>query len=175
MGKKEKFTFAIRLQSVLLVKYEGLSLRAVGRLVRADHKEVRRWVALYEHHGKSGLCREQRNYSGNFKLSVVLYMRENELSLFETAVRFRIPSERTVRNWNNLYDKFGSSGFLSNEHVKMKKAVKSTVIKSEKTKEELLAELEYLRAENAYLKKLRALVEERIARENKSGQEPSKD
>ena len=36
--------------------------------------------------------------------------------------------------------------------------------------EELLKELEYLRAENAYLKKLQALVEERIVRE--SGKEP---
>ena len=37
--------------------------------------------------------------------------------------------------------------------------------------EELLKELEYLRAENAYLKKLQALVEERIVRE--SGKSPS--
>ena len=38
---------------------------------------------------------------------------------------------------------------------------------SDKTKEELLEELEYVRAENEYLKKLSALVQERKAREQK--------
>jgi transposase len=43
------------------------------------------------------------------------------------------------------------------------------------TEEELLAELEYLRAEVAYLKKLRVLVEERIAHESGKEPKPSKD
>ena len=38
---------------------------------------------------------------------------------------------------------------------------------SDKTREELLEELEYLRAENEYLKKLDALVQERKAQERK--------
>ncbi len=41
--------------------------------------------------------------------------------------------------------------------------------------EELLKELEYLRAENAYLKKLQALVEGRIVRESGKESKPSKD
>ena len=42
-------------------------------------------------------------------------------------------------------------------------------------RQELLKELEYLRAENAYLKKLQALVEERIVRESVKEPKPSKD
>ena len=41
---------------------------------------------------------------------------------------------------------------------------------SEETKEDLIAEVQRLRMENEYLKKLRALVQERIDREN--GKEP---
>ena len=38
---------------------------------------------------------------------------------------------------------------------------------SDKTREELLEELQYVRAENEYLKKLSALVQERKARQQK--------
>jgi transposase len=41
--------------------------------------------------------------------------------------------------------------------------------------EKMEEELRYLRAENAYLKKLRALVKERIERERGKSPEPSKD
>jgi transposase len=61
----------------------------------------------------------------------------------------------------------------------MKKSGKpksAAVVKSSKSREEeLLAELEYLLAENTYLKKLEALVRERIARESGKKQKPSKD
>ena len=43
-----------------------------------------------------------------------------------------------------------------------------------KDNKDLLKEIELLKAENAYLKKLRALVQERIARESKKGLPPSK-
>ena len=63
------------------------------------------------------------------------------------------------------------------------KSCRPPFIKSKKKKEkktttpheELLKELEYLRAENAYLKKLQALVEERIVRESGKEPKPSKD
>ena len=41
---------------------------------------------------------------------------------------------------------------------------------SKETEEDLIAEVQRLRMENEYLKKLQALVQERIAREN--GKEP---
>ncbi|MDR3119716.1 MAG: hypothetical protein LBU44_09965 [Mediterranea sp.] len=59
---------------------------------------------------------------------------------------------------------------------KSKKSKPAVVAGSSKAKgNELLAELEYLRAENAYLKKMAALVEERIIRESGKDAKPSKD
>ncbi|MDR3118805.1 MAG: hypothetical protein LBU44_05225 [Mediterranea sp.] len=59
---------------------------------------------------------------------------------------------------------------------KSKKSKSAAVAGSSKPKvDELLAELEYLRAENAYLKKLAALVEERIIRESGKEARSSKD
>ena len=51
-----------------------------------------------------------------------------------------------------------------------KKPVSQNKDLSEETKEDLIAEVQRLRMENEYLKKLRALVQERIDREN--GKEP---
>jgi transposase len=59
-----------------------------------------------------------------------------------------------------------------------KKRLPETSVSKSATKEDpnksLLEELEYLRAENAYLKKLRALVQERIDRESGNGQPSSR-
>jgi transposase len=58
----------------------------------------------------------------------------------------------------------------------MKKPKPPVIPNQQKSTEEgLLAELEYLRAENAYLKKLKVLVEARIARESGKEPKPSKD
>ena len=54
--------------------------------------------------------------------------------------------------------------------MKKKETVTQNKELSEATKEDLIAEIQRLRMENEYLKKLRALVQERINREN--GKEP---
>ena len=78
-------------------------------------------------------------------------MRENHLSLFETAVKHGIPSDQTLRQWERIYDCDGLAGLFRNNRGKMKN-------KPRKPKFSLLkdmsleAELEYLRAENTYLK-----------------------
>ena len=50
--------------------------------------------------------------------------------------------------------------------MEKKKSVSQKKELSEATKEDLIAEVQRLRMENEYLKKLRALVQERIDREN---------
>lgn len=122
---------------------------------------------------------KKASYSGDFRLSVVRYMRENHLSLFETAVKFGISNESVVLAWDRLYESEGVSALYRDNRGKMKKPHKhkqSTGAKSVKsTKDNLLEELEYLRAENAYLKKLRALAEQRVSRESGNVPKPSKD
>lgn len=150
-------------QSVLSARE---SLRSAAARLGADHKTVRTWVARYEQWGEAGLSLAKGNYPGDFKLEVVEHMHQNHLSLFETAIYFGISSSVT-RKWEQIYNREGAAGLY-----RIKKKSKSMKPKSEKpateplSHKELLAENECLRAEVAYLKKLRALVEERIARES---------
>lgn len=78
-----------------------------------------------------------------------------------------------MQKWERSYYEHGPEGLLisvprgrpsKNMNQKEKKEL------SEQTKEDLIAEVQRLRMENEYLKKLRALVQERIDREN--GKEP---
>jgi transposase len=169
-----KYSYEKKLESVLLVLESGCSARKVARLIGSEQKHIRRWVALYQAHGEEGLRIKRGSYSGDFKLSVITCMYENHLSLFETAVKFGIPNDSVVLSWDRIYRLEGLSGLYQDNRGRMKKPKKPkpSVITGQA---DIQKELEYLRAENAYLKKLQALVEDRIARESGSAQKPSKD
>jgi transposase len=175
MSRRKKYSNSQRLSAVLEVTEQHESFCSVARRLGTDHKHIRRWVALYEQHGLDGLREKKGSYSGDFKLSVVRYMHENHLSLFEAAVKFCIPNDGTVFQWDRIYRQEGESGLFRDNRGKMKrkdKVVKPSNPHSEEA--DLCKELEFLRAENAYLKKLKVLVQARIARESGNGHKPSR-
>ena len=102
----------------------------------------------------------------------------------EAALKYGIPSPSTVLMWQRKYKNVGLSGLhggsrLWSEDMITKendlfKEPEEFVDPKPKDNKDLLKEIELLKAENAYLKKLRALVQERIARESKKGLPPSK-
>ena len=109
------------------------------------------------------------SYDGSFKVSVIEYMHENHLSLFQTAVKFGIPNDTTVGKWERIYYEEGPQGLFQGRRGrprKMNSDSKRTAKLNKETEEDLIAEVQRLRMENDYLKKLQALVQERIAREN---------
>lgn len=60
---------------------------------------VQRCMARYKQFGVEGLLIKHGTYSGEFKLSMIKYMHDNHLSLFQTAVKFGIPSDATLGKW----------------------------------------------------------------------------
>lgn len=173
-----KYSYEVKLRAVLSVINDHRSSRSVAAEIGSEQKHIRRWVALYKAHGVTGLLHKHTTYSGEFKVSVIRYMHENHLSLFETAIKFGIPNDSVVCNWERIYYEQGESGLMQ-ENRGRKKTMRGNQPKKRKlekqTEEDLISEVQRLRAENAYLKKLQALVQERIARENESGQKPLKD
>jgi transposase len=131
-------------------------------------KAVQRWVGLYQLHGVEGLCKTSGTYSGDFKINVIEYMHTNKLSLTETANRFCIPDHCTVAKWERIYFEEGPKALREGrrgKHMGNKKTSKPKVKVNEN--EDLLAEVQRLRMENEYLKKLNALVLEREKSEQK--------
>ena len=124
---------------------------------------IKRWVSKYKEHGSKGLLKNfHTSYDGIFKQNVVEYMHTNHLSYNQTANHFNLGCEKIVKDWECIYYKEGPQGLYKEELRGSKKTMKSDNKKKKNTKEEdLVAEVERLRMENAYLKKLQALIQER--------------
>ena len=94
-------------------------------------------------------------YTGEFKQMVVETMRKEKLSQYQVSDRFLV-SRHAVQQWERIYLEEGPEG-LYIERRGRKSTGRPKKLKAE-VEEDLIAEVQRLRAENAYLKKLRALV-----------------
>ena len=97
-----------------------------------------------------------KRYTPEFKIKVVETMHREKLSYRETARQFDIPNSR-VTAWERIYIEEGAEGLYAERRGR-----KSTGRPPKIKKEDLIAEVQRLRAENVYLKKLNALVAERV-------------
>lgn len=128
--------------------------------------------------GKKG--KKQRSYSAEFKISVILDMRENHLG-YREVVRKYWPGGRgqennytkQVRQWERIYLEEGAEGLMKERRGRASSADgarKGRPPKLDKqVEEDLIAENQRLRMEIEYIKKLSALV---LAEERENGKKP---
>ena len=121
---------------------------------------------------------KNKNYSPEYKISVIMDMRENRLGYRETARKYNLGNnecqgKNLARNWERIYLEEGEAGFFVEKRgraTKMDNPKKGRPRKKPLDKEvenDLIVENQRLRMENECLKKLNALVQERIERERK--------
>ena len=123
---------------------------------------LKRWIKLYQFGGAEALEKVQRTYSGDFKVSVVEYMHQNSMSINMTASIFGIQSDATVAKWERIYYEQGKEALYEERRGRSKPMPKKKkTIKEVNSNEDLLAEVQRLRMENEYLKKLNALIQEK--------------
>ena len=124
--------------------------------------------------GKTG--RENKRYSAEFKIGVIMDMREHNLGYRETARKYRLvrQSESAVASmlhrWERIYLEEGAEGLMKERRGRACSAGGTRKGRppklDKKVEEDLIAENQRLRMEIEYLKKLSALV---LAEEQKSG------
>ena len=107
-----------------------------------------------------------KRYTGEFKQEVVETMQREKLSYREAAREFEISDHNRVASWERIYLEEGAEGLYVERRGRSSKGRPPKQLKPE-VEEDLLAEVQRLRAENAYLKKLNALVAERVRQEKK--------
>ena len=105
-----------------------------------------------------------KRYTPEFKKHVVETMIQEGLSYRETERRFELPCMRAAA-WERIYLEEGPEGFLVERRGRSSTGRPRKLPKE--VEEDLLAEVQRLRAENEYLKKLQALVLEEERRQPK--------
>lgn len=119
---------------------------------------------------------KQRKYSAEFKISVIMDLRDNHLGFRETARKYglAIKSETAaadmVQRWERIYLEEGAEGLMKERRGRACSAGGTRKGRppklDENVEEDLIAENQRLRMEIEYLKKLSALV---LAEEQENG------
>ena len=119
---------------------------------------------------------KQKKYSAEFKIGVIMDMREHRLGYCETAKKYELINKsdggaiNTLKRWERIYLEEGAEGLMKERRGKACKesgTQKGRPPKLDKqVEEDLIAENQRLRMEIEYLKKLSALV---LAEERKNG------
>ena len=148
-----------------------------ARHFNLDRSIVIRWVKLYQTHGIDSLRRKYSKavYTVDFKQAAVLRLLAGE-SIKALAIELNL-NYSILYQWLKAYNQYGIIGLypkpkgripVSTASDKSTKPTKSAKIsKADKARSvndehaELLRRIQYLEAENAYLKKLDALIHQR--------------
>lgn len=145
----------------------GIGHKALALKHGVSHSKMRFWIDLYKIHGAEGFVRHRGHRTAKFKLSALRHMWAEKLSYTETAAIFKVQNLCWVVEWERLYREGGLEALKPRpgrrREVMSEPKNKPPPVQpdAERSKDELIAELKQLRMENAYLKKLDALVRAR--------------
>ena len=179
MSKKyKKHGYAERLKYMHMLE-NGCSKNYIHTHYGIDDALLGHLWTRYQSEGPSGLLKK-RNVKADyaFKLQVVRDIEENHLTLVDASLKYNV-SDSQIRVWKKIARTQGYDALAITRP--RGRPPKNDMGRPRKKKPEEMTELERLRyeneclrAENALLKKVKALVEAREARLKEIGRKPSK-
>lgn len=135
-------------------------------------RQIRYWSQVFRIHGENSFRHVNKPYSSSFKLQVLSKMLEQNWSLNHTSAFFDLSSAAILLQWKKVYDLGDASKLIPKKTYRPTMSTNPTSHKSadQMTEKEMREELEYLRAENAVLKKLKALAQakQKLAKKKRS-------
>jgi len=172
-----KYDDSFKLKVAQEAAQRTVAVRKLASQYGVDPALVRRWRDNYLRHGSTGIAKKLTLYSAAFKQRVLERIRSEGLSHRQAMALFDIRMSGLIGQWQRQYDSGGLDALTSARERRTRMHKKPTTPKpaEELTREELLEEVLYLRAETAYLKKLDALIlEKQAATHGKPPRKPSK-
>ena len=169
---KDRYPFIVH---AIRMYEKGWTKSQIQKEFHVDRSTLNYWYAKYKEVGDLSVFQNepQSQVSEDDKINIVKEILENKLSLQQASIQYSV-SSYTVKRWLNAYKQHGEAGLRRKN--KAGTMAKKTYTPEQLDELEMLRRRnEYLEAENALLKKVKALVEEREARLRATGRKPSKD
>ena len=166
-----KYSKEFKLECVMKYKNGEYIKDPPGVKHRTFHQQVRKWVRQYDSLGEFALDHNKPTLSTEERIGLIVRV-ENGESYKSVAYSAGIQNDLLIK-WHKIYLQDGIEGLQSLKRGKPKMNNKPKIEKSldQMTDKEKIKyyqeQLEYLEAENAYLKKLRALVQSKQDQQRK--------
>ena len=153
----------------------GRPLKSVARQLGINKDYISEWLLRYKREGESGLQKHPvKRADFAEKCKIVCEFVEKGVPLHKICAAHQV-SRSALKAWIRIYRKGGYEALRDIKPQGRPKNMGRPKKKEPQTElERLRYENEYLRAEVALLKKVRALVEEREKRLHEIGRKPSK-
>ena len=171
----KKHTYEERLLAVEKC-LSGIAPKTVARQMGIEPNDVRVWFARYQAEGPIGLLKRPMKHADFAeKCKIVCEYSEKGVPLHKICAEYHV-GRTAVQRWSAMYRK---GGYDALRDIKPQGTSRKGMGRPKKQEpqtelERLRYENEYLRAEVALLKKVRALMEEREKRLHEIGRKPSK-
>ncbi|MQS75190.1 helix-turn-helix domain-containing protein [Companilactobacillus halodurans] len=150
-----KFNLDLKLK-VVHEYLNGEGSVVLGRKYQISSFSIFNWAQRYQKYGVAGLKKRTSgyDYDGDYKLKVLKWKSKHNASYSKTALNFDISNPGTIANWQKKLNIGGVSALYSQRDKKSKNKFEFDKL------DKLEQENRNLHIENAYLKKLHALIQQ---------------
>ena len=175
---RQKVSLELKVEALGLLK-TGLSISSVSKQLKIPSGVLQTWSQIYAKEGVKGLAAYPKNIcSGDIKDKILWSYRKKRVPLHTLSAKYSVPYSSVCR-CISTYKRKGNAGAEGAVIDIMEVMRSGDTLEEALTKAELkqklkeaMNELDYLRAENALLKKVKALMEAE-ERKNKRLHKPS--
>ena len=162
---------------IIELRKQGIGYGIIAKRFKVAYKLIQTIWYAYELHGIEGIKHPPKNkkYSADLKLEIIkrVYKGETKTRL---AAEYNVPGAGIIFSWMKKYEELGYNGLEGKQgrprgrpNIMTKEEKKNTPLTNDEREEfnQLKKKLEYLEMENEVLKKLDALVKERLEQQKK--------
>ena len=150
---RKKHDYAALLKYMRMLE-DGYSIDHIHKKFGIGNGQLQCLWLLYQEYGVSVLCRKKNiRASGELKQQIVLDIEKNHLTLVQASLKYGVSTGR-LEVWSKIYREHGIGALL----ITKKRGRPPGMGRPRKKKPEEMTELERLREENEYLRTENALL-----------------
>ncbi len=156
-----KYSIQEKLKIVKEYAEEGIPLHELAKKYNYHYTNIKYQCALYKMHGEKAFEDHgtSRSYSREDKLKAIDRVLNGKESRRQVALSLMLTDPKIVEDWVRKYQREGEES-IKDTHSRTHYLIHEERLQVEANKK-LLERLEYLEAENEYLKKSYALIQKR--------------